>query len=133
MTVNLSNSDRVLQRVFKHKFLVIFYILMTYNYLLVKKKTEVWDSLYENWSNLVRIFEGVRLLLELQFLFRFCILMIYKHLLTCDKNFQLEARDMKIDLFLGDFERAGLIQEPEVLVSFCIRRCNNKRNDDKKI
>ena len=133
MTVNLSNSDRVLQRVFKPKFLVIFYILMTYNYLLVKKKTEVWDSLYENWSNLVRIFEGVRLLLELQFLFRFCILMIYKHLLTCDKNFQLEARDMKIDLFLGDFERARLIQEPEVLVSFCIPRCNNKRNDDKKI
>ena len=58
--------------------------------------------------------------------------MIYKHLLTCDKNFQLETRDMKIDLFLGDFERARLIQEPEILVSFCIPRCNNKRGDDKK-
>ena len=59
--------------------------------------------------------------------------MIYKHLLTCDKNFQLEAHDMKIDLFLANFERDRLIQEPEFSVSFCIfPTCNNIPNDDKK-
>ena len=45
MTENLSNSDRLLQRVFKPKFLVIFYILMIYNHLLTcEKKIEVRDS-----------------------------------------------------------------------------------------
>ena len=94
---------------------------------------QVWGSLYENWSILVRIFEGVRLALEPQFLVSFCILMIYKHLLTYDKNFQLEGHDMKIDLFLVDFERVRFIQEPEFLVSFCIfPTCNNIPTDDKK-
>ena len=59
--------------------------------------------------------------------------MIYKHLLSCDKNFQLGAHDMKIDLFLVDFERVRFIQEPEFLVSFCIfPTCNNIPTADKK-
>ena len=40
---------------------------------------------------------------------------------------------MKIDFFLGDFGRVRLIQELEVLVSFCIfLTCNNIRTDKKK-
>ena len=40
---------------------------------------------------------------------------------------------MKIDLFLANFERDRLIQEPEFSVSFCIfPTCNNIPNDDKK-
>ena len=78
--------------------------LQPFTYL--SQKFEVWGSWYENWSLLARLFEGVTLVLEPQFLVSFCILMIYKHLLTCDKNFQLEAHDMKIDLFLADFERS---------------------------
>ena len=59
--------------------------------------------------------------------------MIYKHLLTCDKNFQLEAHDMKIDLFLVDFERVKFIQEPKFLVSFYIFPiCDNIPTADKK-
>ena len=84
-------------------------------------------------SSSQRLFEGVRLVLEPQFLVSFCILMIYKHLLICGKNFQLEAHDMKIDLFLVDFERVRLIQEPEFLVSFCIfPSCNNIITNNKK-
>ena len=41
MTENLSNSDRLLQRVFKPKFLVIFYILMIYNHLLTCEKKKL--------------------------------------------------------------------------------------------
>ena len=79
------------------------------------------------------MFEGVKLVLELQFLIRFCSLVIYKHLLTFEKNFQLEAHDMKIDLFLVNSESVRLIQEPEFLVSFCIfSTSNNIPNDDKK-
>ena len=51
---------------------------------------------------------------------QFCILMIYKHLITCDKYFQLEAHNMKIDLFSDDFEMVRLIREPRFSVSFCI-------------
>ena len=59
--------------------------------------------------------------------------MIYERLLTCDNNFQLEAHDMNIDLFLADFERVRLIQEPEFSISFCIfPECNNIPTDDKK-
>ena len=73
------------------------------------------------------------MVLEPEFLVSFCILMIYKHLLTCDKNFQLEDHDVKIDLFLVDFERVRFIQEPKFLVSFCIfPTCNNILTDDKK-
>ena len=40
---------------------------------------------------------------------------------------------MKIDLFLVDFERVRFIQEPELLVRFCIFvTCNNIPTDDKK-
>ena len=40
---------------------------------------------------------------------------------------------MKIDLFLVNYERVRLIQEPEFLVSFCIfLTCNNIPTDDKK-
>ena len=47
--------------------------------------------------------------------------------------FQLEVHDIKIDLFLGDFERVRLIQKLEILVSFCIfSTCNNIRTDEKK-
>ena len=56
----------------------------------------------------------------------FCILMIYNHLLTCDKNFQLEAHDKKIDLSTADFERVRLLQEPKFLVRFCIFLTCNK-------
>ena len=80
--------------------------LQVFNYL--SRKFQVWGSLYENWSILVRIFEGIRLVLEPQFLVSFFILMICKHLLTCDTNFQLEAHGMKIDLFLVDFGRVRI-------------------------
>ena len=72
-------------------------------------KCQVWGALYENWSLLVRIFEGVRLVVKAQFLVSFCSLIIYKHLLTCDINFQLQAHDMKIHLFPVDFARVRLI------------------------
>ena len=50
---------------------------------------------------------------------------------TC--KFQPEVHDMKINLFLVDFERVTLIQEPKFLVSFCIfSTCNNIPNGDKK-
>ena len=40
---------------------------------------------------------------------------------------------MKIDLFLADFERVSLIQEPEFSVSFCIfPTCNSITTDHKK-
>ena len=52
--------------------------------------------------------------------------MIYNHLLTCDKNFQLEAHDKKIDLSIADFERVRLLQEPKFLVRFCIFLTCNK-------
>ena len=80
------------------------------------QKFPVWGSRYENWSILARMFEGARLFLELEFLVSFCILMIYNHLLTCNKNFQHEAHDMKIDLFIVDFERVRLIEDPKFLV-----------------
>ena len=60
--------------------------------------------------------------------------MTYKHWLTSGKNSELESHDMKIDLFLADFERVRLIQEPEFLASFCIfPTCNNTPTGDKKI
>ena len=97
------------------------------------RKFWVWGSWSENWTIFVRIFEGVRLVLELECLVSFYILMIYKHLLTCDKKFQLETHNMKIDLFLADFESVRLIQEPEFSVSFCIfPTCNNIPTNDKK-
>ena len=79
------------------------------------------------------MFDGVKLVLEPQFLVNFSILVIYKHLLTFEKNFPLEAHDMKIDLFLVDSERVRLIQESEFLVSFCIfSTWNNIPTADKK-
>ena len=59
--------------------------------------------------------------------------MIYNNLLTYDNNFQSEAHDMKTNLFLINFERVKLIQEPEFLVNFCIFLSgNNISTYDKK-
>ena len=94
MTENLSNSDRIPQRVFEPYVLVSFYILMIYDHLLTSEK---------KFSFLVRRFEGIRYVLELELLVRFCILMIYKHLPTYNENFESRAHNVKIGLFLSEY------------------------------
>ena len=48
------------------------------------------------------------------------------NLLIYDKNFKFEAHNMKIGLFLVDFEMFQLIQEPKFLVRFCIFPTDDK-------
>ena len=78
------------------------------------------------------MFEGVRLVLGLEFLVSFCILMIFNHLLTYHENSKSETHYMKIGLFFY-FEGVRLVLEPQFLVSFCIFPTrNNVPTDDKK-
>ena len=86
-------------------------------FLYLSEKVQVCSSLYENWSILVRIFEGSDWSENPNFwsVFGVCSTSVYN---TCDKIFQPEAHDMKIDLFLVDFERIRLIKETEFLDSF---------------
>ena len=63
------------------------------------QKFQVSGLWCENSIILVRIFEEVRLVLELEFLISFCILIIFNHLLTYHENFKFGAHDMKIGLF----------------------------------
>ena len=53
------------------------------------QKFRVWGSWCGNWTIFVRIFEGVKLVLELEFFVSFCILIIFNHLLTYHRKFQV--------------------------------------------
>ena len=55
-------------------------------FLYLSEKVQVCSSLYENWSILVRIFEGVRLVWEPQFLVSFWSL-LFKRLQYLWQNF----------------------------------------------
>ena len=84
-----------------------FHDLQLFTYLW--KKIQVWSSWSENLIILVRMFEEVRLVLELEFLVSFCILMIYKYLPSYDENFESGVHEVKIGLFLSQNICRGLV------------------------
>ena len=114
-------------------FLVSFFTFMILKPLTyIWQKFQVWGSWYENWSFLVRMFEKVRLVLELEFTLHFDDIQTFTYLW---QNFQAVAYNIKIGgRFLVDFEKVRLIQKPKFLVKFCIfLSCNNILTDDKNV